>query len=702
MIWRILIFCLIFSRAGAQSYDICIYGGTSAGVIAAYTASKMHKTVILIEPGFHLGGLSSGGLGYTDIGNKYAIGGLSLDFYRRVGLYYGVLEQWVFEPHVAEGVYGQYVKEGKLNVLYGWRITAATKDGAMIRSIHLESHATDDAASAATSGLAAPTTSGTAGTAASGAAKEIRAKMFIDCSYEGDLMAKAGVSYTVGREANSLYGETYDGVQLRDKHQFPDGIDPYKTPKDPSSGLLWGVSSQPPGERGAGDKKVQSYNYRICLTNDPANRIPITRPERYDPAKYELLLRYIAIKTPGDLWGFLKFDLLPNHKTDINNNGPFSTDMIGMNYDYPEGDYATRKAIIQAHIDYTKGFLYFIGHDPRMPERLRQLMLQWGYPKDEYADNGNWTPQLYVREARRMVGSYVMTQANCEGREKVEDGIGLAAYTMDSHNCQRVAVNGMVKNEGDVQIGGFPPYPISYRSIIPKKEDCRNLLVPVCLSASHIAYGSIRMEPVFMELGQSASIAAGLAIDRGLSIQEVDAAGIRQILKANPLADGSTPEILLDNDDTAHVVVKGGWIRQQQDAYGFSRLADTASGRTDTPAGRADTAAGRAVAAANGSSASELKTVRFLPEVIKAGEYSLYIYVPRIKNGTTFTTVTISGLKELRVKTGGLSIEGQTTGQWVEAGKVSLKKGTDNYIEISNKGADGAVVADAVLLVPKR
>ena len=704
MIWRILIICLIASRAGAQSYDICIYGGSSAGVIAAYTASKMHKSVILIEPGFHLGGLSSGGLGYTDIGNKYAIGGLSLDFYRRVGSHYGVFEQWVFEPHVAEEVFGQYVKEGKLNVLYGWRIMSATKEGGMIRSIRLEGVTRGDVAAAGAT-AAARTTDG-AGSDAAGAtpgpAKEIRAKMFIDCSYEGDLMAKAGVSYTVGREANSLYGETYDGVQLRDKHQFPDGIDPYKKAKDPSSGLLWGISSQPPEERGAGDKKLQSYNYRICLTNDPANRIPITRPERYDPAKYELLLRCIAAKAPTDLWGFLKFDLLPNHKTDINNNGPFSTDMIGMNYDYPEADYATRSSIKQAHIDYTKGFLYFIGHDPRMPEHLRQLMLQWGYPKDEYTDNGNWTPQLYVREARRMVGSYVMTQANCEGREKVEDGIGLAAYTMDSHNCQRLVVDGMVKNEGDVQIGGFPPYPISYRCIVPKKEECRNLLVPVCLSASHIAYGSIRMEPVFMELGQSASIAAGLAIDKGLSIQEVNAAGLRQVLKTNPLADGSTPEILLDNDDTAHIVVNGGWIKQQQDSYGFSRLVDTPPGKVVAAASGAIAAASGAVAAAGESSAGELKTVRFLPEVVKTGEYVLYIYIPRIKNETSFTTVTISGKKELRVKTGGLSIEGQTTGQWVEAGKVSLKKGMDNYIEISNKGADGAVVADAVLLVPVR
>jgi len=656
MIWRILVLCLIFSRAGAQSYDICIYGGTSAGVIAAYTASKLHKRVILVEPGSHLGGLSSGGLGYTDIGNKYAIGGLSLDFYRRVGRHYGAFEQWIFEPHVAEDVFKQYVAAGKLNVLYGARIVGADHSGGMIRSIQLEG---------------------------AGAVKEIKAKMFIDCSYEGDLMAKAGVSYIVGREANSLYGETYDGVQMREKHQFPDGIDPYKTPKDPSSGLLWGISPASLGERGVGDKKVQTYNYRICLTNDPANRIPITRPPSYDSSKYELLLRYLAVKKPGDLWGFLKFDLLPNHKTDINNNGPFSTDMIGMNYDYPDGSYATRAAIIRAHIDYTKGFLYFVGHDPRMPAHLRELLLQWGYPKDEYTDNGNWTPQLYVREARRMVGAYVMTQANCEGKEKVTDGIGLAAYTMDSHNCQRVVVDGMVKNEGDVQIGGFPPYPIAYRSIVPKTADCRNLLVPVCLSASHIAYGSIRMEPVFMELGQSAAIAAGMAIDLSRPVQEVDASEIRRVLKTNPLADGSIPEILVDNDDSAHVVVKGDWVRQRQDAYGFSRLVDTAAG-----------------AAAGGAAAGGAKSVRFIPEVATTGEYTLYIYVSRIHHPSAFTTVTVSGKKELRVKTGGISIEGQTTGQWVEAGKVSLQKGGDNSIVISNKGADGAVEADAVLLVP--
>jgi len=646
--------CLTGYAFSQTNYDICVYGGTSAGVIAAYTAAKMHKSVLLIEPGHHLGGLSSGGLGYTDIGNKYAIAGLSLDFYRRVGRHYGKFEQWIFEPHVAEDIFKQYIREGNIKVLYGYRIAAASKQDDLITSITLNTSIPGPAA-----------------------ARTIQAKMFIDCSYEGDLMAKAGVSYTVGREANALYGETYDGIQLQDKHQFPDGIDPYKVPGDPSSGLLWAISSEPLGRQGDGDKKVQSYNYRICLTDDPAKRIPITRPAGYDSTHYELLLRLLEKKPAKDLWGFLKFDLLPGHKTDINNNGPFSTDMIGMNYDYPEADPATRLKIAQAHTDYIKGLLYFIGHDDRMPAHLRTLMLQWGYPRDEYTDNDHWTPQMYVREARRMTGAYVMTQANCEGRAVVTDGVGLAAYTMDSHNCQRVIVDGMVKNEGDVQIGGFPPYPISYRSLVPKAGECRNLLVPVCLSASHIAYGSIRMEPVFMELGQSSAIAAIMAIDRHIPVQEVDAAGIRAVLGDNPLADGSTPQIIVDNDDSAHVQVEGEWTREKHDSYGFSRLADEHKDQA-------------------------FREVRFKPVIKTPGSYYLYIYVPKVQHASSTTPVIVSAggkVKETSIPTGKLRVEGQTSGEWVECGNFSFVAGGDNYVSINNKGADGTVIADAILLI---
>ena len=499
--------------AQPTSVDVCVYGGTSAGVIAAYTAKKAGKSVLLIEPGRHLGGMSSGGLGATDIGNKQAITGLSRDFYRRIGRHYGQPEQWTFEPHVAEAVFNQYIREANVPVWYGYRLATTQTRANRIQEITLE-----------------PTSAGAPN-------RTVRASQFIDCSYEGDLMAQAGVAYTYGREANSQYGETLNGVQYRDKHQFPDGVDPYVVPGKPESGLLWGIDTTRLAPNGTGDRAIQAYNYRLCLTDDPANRIAITRPDGYDSTKYELLLRQIMKKVPKELtWNLMHFIMMPNRKTDINNCGGLSTDMIGANFDYPEGSYARRADIIREHERYTKGLFYFIGHDPRMPKHLRDEMLQWGYPKDEYTDNDNFSPQLYIREARRLVGDYVMTQANCEGKIVVPDPIGMAAYTMDSHNCQRLVVpdaNGvpMVRNEGDVQVGGFPPYPISYRAIIPKRGSIQNLLIPVCLSASHIAYGSIRMEPVFMVLGQSAAQAACLAIDTKKAIQDIDVPTLQQLIR---------------------------------------------------------------------------------------------------------------------------------------------------------------------------
>ena len=640
------------ARANDIDADICIYGGNAAGVVAAYTAAKMNKKVVLIEPGQHLGGLTTGGLGYTDIGNKYTITGLSLDFYRRIGKYYGKLEQWIFEPHVAENIMKQYINEAKVNVWYGHQLSAVEKKNGSIISITVND--------------------------ASGKSKQVKAKIFIDCSYEGDLMAKAGVSYTVGREANSVYNETYNGVQLLKGHQFPDGIDPYKIPGDSSSGLVWGISNEPLKEQGSGDKKVQAYNFRICLSKKPGNMVPIERPDNYDSARYELLLRYLKKKVPGDLWGFLKFDLMPNYKTDINNNGPFSTDMIGMSDNYPEADYATRKKIQKAHEDYVKGLLYFIGHDERMPEHLRKQMLQWGYPKDEYTDNNNWTPQMYVREARRMIGEYVMTQANCEGRELVEDAVGLAAYTMDSHNCQRIVVNGMVKNEGNVEIGGFGPYPISYRSIIPKAGECKNLLVPVCLSASHIAYGSIRMEPVFMVLGQSAAIAAALAIEKNNDVHKVDVKRLQSLLAKNPLMNGKTPEVLVDNDNLSQVTVTGDWSNRKQGAYGMSMLIDSSKGTGN-------------------------KAIRFMPALPREGTYHIYTYIPKLPGLSSTTPVNIydgRDVKKIIIKAEDIKVEGQTSGEWISLGRYRLPKDKKVYVEITNNNADGFVIADAVLFIP--
>lgn len=652
---------LTIAQSSPITVDICIYGGSSAGVIAAYTAKKMGKSVILIEPGRHLGGLTTGGLGYTDIGNKYAISGIARDYYRQIGKHYGKFEQWIFEPHVAEDLFQQYVKRADVNVLYSYRLASVAKQNGVIQRITVEP--------------------------SSGASKTLRtinAKVFLDCTYEGDLMAKAGVKYTVGREDNKTYNETYNGFQLLDKHQFADGVDPYKTPGKPESGLLWGISTAPVLATGTGSKLVQAYNFRICLSSDPANMIPITKPEGYDSTRYELLLRAIDKNPKLAFNTILKPDRMPNQKTDINNNGPFSTDMIGDNQDFPEGSYERRAKIQREHELYNKGLMYFIGHDPRMRKDIQTEMLKFGYPKDEYTDSGNWSTQMYVREARRMIGDYVMTQANCQGREVVTDGVGMAAYTMDSHNCQRLVVekNGqrMVKNEGDVQIGGFPPYPISYRCLIPKAEECKNLLVPVCLSASHIAYGSIRMEPVFMVLAQSSAIAASMAIDGKTSVQAIDVKKLQSVLKTNPLADGSTPEILVDNDDPTQVTRASNWTRDNnpKGAYGPSYFTTLASG-------------------------GEVKTIRFSPAVTKAATYQVYIYFPKIAGASSKTNLVVSAgsqTKAITIREADIRVQGQTSGEWVSLGTYKLSPGEKNYVDVTTKDADGIVVADAVLFVP--
>lgn len=484
--------------------DICIYGGNSAGIIAAYRASLEGKKVLVIEPSGRIGGLTAGGLGQTDIGKVSIIRGLARDFYQRVGQAYGKSEPaYNFEPKVALQIYQEYVKEAGIDVWYHHRIVSAQKKGNQLRSITLED------------------------TSRQLRSCTVEAKVFIDCSYEGDLMARAGVSYTVGRESNAQYGETYNGVQMLQGHQFPDGVDPYCIKGDSTSGLLWGIMKGQPGQQGEADNHVQAYNFRIALTNVPDNRTDITQPEHYDPSHYELMLRLNEVAPWQDLNSIFIWSLMPGGKTDINNRNGFSTDLIGGSWDYPEADYDTRQRIWQEHLDYTKGMLYFLGHDERVPQHIRQEMLQWGYPKDEYTDDGHFTPQLYIRESRRMIGRMVMTEHHCTGRQVACDSVGWAAYWMDSHNCGRYVVNGMVKNEGNVEIPIHAAYPVSYRAITPQEQECSNLLVPVCLSASHIAYGSIRMEPVFMVLGEASAIAACMAISgHNNRVQEVQAPDI--------------------------------------------------------------------------------------------------------------------------------------------------------------------------------
>jgi hypothetical protein len=526
-------------RAGLDmtTTDILVYGGTAAGIAAGVQAARMGKAVAIVEPGRHLGGLTTGGLGATDIGNKAAIGGIAREFYERVHAHYAKPEswtwekpdkaalagqekggdpiaaktgrptRWTFEPHVAAKILREMLDGAGLAVDMGRPIERVEKKGGRIREI--------------------VTVGGRA----------YRARMFIDATYEADLMALAGVSYHVGRESNATFGETLNGIRAETPHhQFNVDVDPYAVPGDPSSGLIPLVQRDEGGQPGDGDRCVQAYNIRLCMTRVPENRISWTRPEGYDEGTYELLARYVEARvkagTPLQVRDLMNPVPMPNGKTDTNNNGPVSTDFIGMNYAYPEAGPERRDAIRKAHEDYIRGLLWFLASSPRVPQALRDEMSAWGLAKDEFAASGGISPQMYVREARRMISGYVMTERECRGTRIAPDPVGLGAYNMDSHNCRRIARNGRAENEGDVQVG-VKPYGISYRSIVPAPDECDNLFVPVALSASHIAYGSIRMEPVFMILAQSAATAVAMAIEAGSSVQAVDYAKLRERLLAD-------------------------------------------------------------------------------------------------------------------------------------------------------------------------
>lgn len=648
---------VLLSGCSNREYDLCVYGGTSSGVVAAYSAAKSGLKVVLVEPTEHIGGMTTGGLGFTDIGNKQVIKGVAKQFYRKVGEHYGCLEQYIFEPSVADSIMRSYLEVEGLTLMCQYRLESVEKEGSRIRRIKLERSDKPEKKS------------------------YLSARYYIDASYEGDLMAHSGVEYFVGREGNDRYGESLNGVQMMTGHQFPDGIDPYVEPGNPSSGLLWGISDGELAQTGSEDNMVQAYNYRICLTDVPENRIPIEKPEGYDPARYELLLRLMqAQPQKNSLNDYFIWSRMPNGKTDINNRGGFSSDMIGMNHSYPEASYEQRDSILAAHTAYTKGLLYFIGHDERVPEILRKKMLQWGYPKDEYVSNSHWTPQLYVRESRRMIGEYVATQADCQGLVCPYDGVAMAAYQMDSHNCQRVVIvkDGvpMVKNEGNVEVGGGLPYPISYRSLTPKRSDCTNLLVPVCLSASHIAYGSIRMEPVFMVLGQVSALAVLQAIHKAnCDVQDVDSREINVAMDENPFMDGSQPDILIDDND-ANVTMSGAWSRVEgRGGYGLSYC--------------------RAEAFSNGS-------LDFKATIPSDGTYALYTYQPVKGQFSSSLDVRISFNNKnysISIPRKEISISGQTTTTWVPLGEYDFTKNDEVIVSVLADEADAPARADAVLFV---
>ena len=665
----------------ADRYDVVVYGGTSGGVTAAIQAARMGKSVVLIEPTKFLGGLTTGGLGATDIGNKKAIGGISREFYQRVFKFYADPKSWVsqtrdeyfakkphgntgsedtmwtFEPHVATKIYDDMIAEAKVPVVFSERLDlkkGVVKDGARITQIIMES------------------------------GRSFEGKVFIDATYEGDLMAKAGVSYHVGREANSVYDETINGVQTVHtfSHQFTKKVDPYVKPGDPTSGVLHGIDAKGPGTEFGGDKRIQAYNYRMCTTSNPDNRIDWQKPANYDESMFELALRNVEAGDERISWAPTP---MPNHKTDTNNNFAVSSDYIGMNYDYPDADYATREKIIEAHKTWQQGLMWTYANHPRVPEKIRAAFQKFGLSKDEFADSDHWPRQLYVREARRMISDYVMTEKNCRRKEIVPDSVGMGAYNMDSHNAQRyVTKEGFVRNEGDVQVG-TRPYPISYRSLRPKVSECNNLLVPVCLAASHIAYGSIRMEPVFMVLGQSAATAAVQAIEQGTTVQGIDDAKLKErLLKDNQMLDFESPPVAEGRSFKAEEL--GGILVDDEQA---ERKGFESGGHSAPPwvneGYRHD-----------GNEGKGQQTARFTPKIPKTGDYQVSIAYSALANRATNVPVTIHSADGDKKAILNERKKGAIKDLLQPIGIYRFEAGTSGWVEISNEGTDGHVIIDAV------
>jgi hypothetical protein len=668
--------------AAAADYDVVVYGGTSGGVAAAVQAARMGKSVVLVEPSRHVGGLTSGGLGYTDSGNKAVVGGLAREFYRRVKKHYDRPEawtyekpeqyklyrpaddaMWTFEPHVAETLLRDMLAEQKVPVLLGERLDRAPGkgvklDGKRIASVTMES------------------------------GKAFAGKVFIDATYEGDLMAAAGVSYTVGREPNAKYGETLNGVARKwntHNHRFTVKVDPFVTPGDKSSGLLPGIDPNPLPADGEGDHRLQAYCFRMCMSRVPENRVPFPKPANYDERRYELLLRNFEA---GDVRFPMKPDPMPNGKTDTNNNGAVSTDYIGANYKYPEASYAERDKIIRDHESYQMGLMWTLANHPRVPRKIKDEMAKWGLAKDEFTDTGHWPHQIYVREARRMVGEYVLTELDCRRKRDTPQSVGMGSYNMDSHNCARyVTPEGFVQNEGDVQESPGAPYKISYRSIVPKKGECPNLLVPVCLSCSHIAYGSVRMEPVFLVLGQSAATAAAIAIDGHVDVQQVDYAKLRERL----LADGQVLEYAAPPRPGAIDPAKLPGVVVDDDAA--ERKGFEAVSTALTPY------VGAGYRHDGGTDRGQ-QMIRYTPDLPAAGRYEVRMSYSAGSNRATNVPVTVSHAGGKAVVKVNQRKPGPIDGAWVSLGTFRFEKGRGGFVEVGNAGADGHVIADAVQWLP--
>jgi len=674
------------STADDVTADVVVYGATSSGVVAAIQVARMGRSVVIVEAGKHVGGLTASGLGWTDSGDKRVIGGLAREFYQRVKRHYdepsawmhGRAEDydryrpaddamWTFEPHVAERILLEWLEEHDVPVHFGERLDRG-KGGVIL----------DESEPPRLSAFITESGRRCCGT------------VFIDATYEGDLMAAAGVSHTVGREANSTYGETLNGVERVwniSSHRFVVDVDPYARPGDPASGLLPGLDPGPYPADGEGDHRVQAYCYRMCMSDVPENRIPFPKPADYDERLYELLLRNFEA---GDLRLPLKLDRMPNGKTDTNNSGAVSTDSIGQNYAYPEASYDERARILARHESWQKGLMWTLANHPRVPESIRERMSSWGLAADEFEGSGGWPHQIYVREARRMLADHVMTELDCRRLHETPMPVGMGSYNMDSHNCMRyVTERGFVQNEGDVQQSPGGAYRISYRSIVPRRGEVANLPVPVCVSSPHIAYGSIRMEPVFMILGQRAATAAVLAIAGELAVQDVPYEALRE----RSLADGQVLDVAGDVGAARRITVES--------LEGF--VADDATAeRTGlwTPSNSVPGYVGASYLH-DGDTAKGMSSVRFTVTLPAAGDYEVrFAYTSHVNRASNVPVSIAAGGKQRSVVVDQRR-RPPISGTWASLGTWSFPAGVVE-VTVSNEETDGYVVADAVQLLPTK
>ena len=643
--------------------DVCVYGATVGGVSAACSAARLGKKVVLVDEGRNVGGITSSGIGVTDFGSREAVGGFALEFYQRMGMHYKKAEAWAFEPHVAEQELQGMLKSSRVLFYSEHRLVQVKKQLASLREFVTEN------------------------------GDVFRARVFIDASCEGDLMAKAGVKYAVGREGNALYGESHNGVRLSSgEGRFQVPVDPYVNPGDPASGLLAMVDSDPLGKVGSADAGVQAYSFQICLTREPENQLTLNPPPGYDPVRYELLGRYIqAVQASGKNLGvdsFFRFQKVASSKFVVSGLGPISVDHVGKSALYPEATPEVRAGIRKDHEDYLRGLFAFLRTDRRVPVAVRKELEQWGLCKDEFTATAGWPHTLYIREARRMVSSVVMTEKHCRGEVQAEDPIGVASNAAEVAVCRRGVINGKVQNEGSFRLGVLP-YGISYRAMTPKVEECANLLVSVCVSASHVCNASLRAEPTLMILGQAAGTAASLAIDQYALVQQVKYADLRKAL----LASGAVLEFVDHERESARRTLEAG-----NPAFGL--LLDDLQGQvTGAWQGGKNAAMARAGTGYvhDGNTRKGGLSIAWEPNIAESGRYEILVLFPVGASRASNVPVTL----EVEGKRSKLEVDENAPSGVVSIGVFELPKGRKTKITLSNEGTNGHVVADAIQILPR-